>query len=41
MKRTLSILIVLLLCLSVFIGCDNVLSQNDGSQTTNTECEHD
>ena len=41
MKRTLSILIVLLLCLSVFIGCDNVLSQNGGSQTTNTECEHD
>ena len=36
MKRTLSILIVLLLCLSVFIGCDNVLSQNGGSQTTDS-----
>ena len=40
MKRTLSILIVLLFCLSVFVGCDNALSQNAGSQTTNTECEH-
>ena len=52
MKRTLSILIVLLLSLSVFIGCDNVLSQNGGSQTTDSipensqgtgqqeECEH-
>ena len=36
MKRTLLILIVLLLCLSVFIGCDNVLSQNGGSQTTDS-----
>ena len=40
MKRTLSILIVLLFCLSAFVGCDNALSQNTGSQTTNTECEH-
>ena len=34
MRRTLSILIVLLLSLSVFSGCDHVLSQNGGSQTT-------
>ena len=46
MKRTLSILIALLLCLFVFIGCDNVLFPLDDSQTTNdtvdtgAECKH-
>ena len=46
MKRTLSILIVLLFCVFVFVGCDNVFSSNSGPQTmndtfnTNVECEH-
>ena len=46
MKKILSLLIALLLCVSVFSGCDNVLPQNGSSQTTddtlntNTECEH-
>ena len=46
MKRILSIIIVLLLCVCAFSGCDNVLPQNGGSQTTddtlntNVECEH-
>ena len=40
MKKTLSLLIALLLCVSAFSGCNNVLPQNADSQTTNTECEH-
>ena len=46
MKKTLSLLIALLLCVSAFSGCDNVLPQNGSSQTTddtintNAECEH-
>ena len=35
MKRTLSILIALLLCLFVFTGCDNVQFPIGDSQTTN------
>ena len=35
MKRTLSILIVLLLCLSIFVGCDNASPQSNSSQSTN------
>ena len=34
MKRTLFILVVLLLCVCVFAGCDDVSHREDGSQTT-------
>ena len=32
--------LIILLCVSAFSGCNNVLPQNADSQTTNTECEH-
>ena len=46
MKKFLTMFLIILLCVSAFSGCDNVLSQNGGSQTTddtlntNAECEH-
>ena len=36
MKKILSLLITFVLCVSAFSGCDNVLSQNGGSQTTDS-----
>ena len=41
MKKILSLLIALLLCASLFVGCDNVLSQNGGSQTTDDTTDPD
>ena len=46
MKKFLTMFLIILLCVSAFSGCDNVLPQNGGSQTTNdtlntnVECEH-
>lgn len=34
MKKFLTMFLIILLCVSAFSGCDNVLSQNGGSQTT-------
>ena len=46
MKKVLTMFLIILLCVSAFSGCDNVLPQNGGSQTTddtlntNAECAH-
>ncbi len=46
MKKFLTMFLIILLCVSAFSGCDNVLSQNGGFQTTddtlntNAECVH-
>ena len=36
MKKFLTMFLIILLCVSAFSGCDNVLPQNGGSQTTDS-----
>jgi hypothetical protein len=46
MKKTLLSMLAIIICLSLFSGCDNVLSENNGSPSTsntsnaNEDCKH-